>query len=79
MSYKQLDARQRSKDDGVIQGVSCQVASIAYRSRTAAHRKMIKLRQAPTYVDDGHPLHVFECPSCEYWHVGHDKRNYGRR
>jgi hypothetical protein len=79
MSYKQLDARQRSKDDGVVESVVCPVGKLPYRSRAAAHRKMVKLRQSANYVDRGHPLHAYECPACEYWHVGHDTRNYGQR
>lgn len=79
MSYKQLDARRRSKSDGVVEGVECKFGKIPYRSRPAAHRKMVQLRQASTYNDRGVPLHVYECPACEHWHVGHDTRNYGQR
>ena len=79
LSYKQMEARRLGQSDGVARDVVCPLGKIPYRSRKAADRKMLTLRQAPNYQDRGYPLHTYECPVCDHWHVGHDTRNYEQR
>jgi hypothetical protein len=77
-SFRQMDARRKAKTRGVVDGAYCLLGKICYRSKPAAARKLIKLKQSVNYQPhNGAPLHVYQCPKCEHWHVGHDTRNYG--
>jgi hypothetical protein len=48
----------------------------AYRSRGDASRAVLKAEDDPAYKpEEGRELHVYPCPVCRRWHIGHANKN----